>query len=155
VTWLANVTVNDTDIATALAVSNNTLYSHNFSIGTGEYNWSVTCYDDWDSSTSGEWTLYGTLVNWSTTNTSINITMNLTYEGYVEYTEEFFEDYSPYIIAIISFGFGFLVTRRIPQTMISGAVGLTVAFFLSSNPMFLAGAVLAILIGFVYKQGVG
>jgi hypothetical protein len=85
-----------------------------------------------------------------------NITIApINYTDFVAHVEGFYEDYGSLVLAILSFGFPWLLTRRIPVTLISGGIGMTVIFFLSGVPGFLAAALICILAGFAYKHVVG
>lgn len=96
-------------------------------------------------------------VSAATLNGTVNVSFNntFTYDEYVEHITNFYDDYSPYILSILAYGFAFIVTRRYPATLIAGGVGLIFVFFLSSNIIFLAGGILSLIMGFMYKQASG
>jgi hypothetical protein len=69
----------------------------------------------------------------------------------------FYFDYAQLIFPILCFGFAFVITKTIPQTMIAGGVGLACCYFLppTGNLIFVVGAAASIIIGLIYKQVVG
>lgn len=82
---------------------------------------------------------------------------NYTIDEMVDYFNDFGNDWGAYIFAILSFGFGFLWTRKYPQTMIAGGIGCLTSFFIFGmiHVPFLAGGIICLLIGLMLKQASG
>lgn len=87
-----------------------------------------------------------------------NVTVNITTPTWTDfdtYTTGFFSDWGPTALAILSYAFAWLFSRRIPQTLIMGGIGTFIAFLLTMNPVFIAASIFSMVLGLGYKQAVG
>lgn len=127
----------------------------------GTYNWTA-----WYESATGAWyiassnrTLYATAApNYTHYNVTINLTQNYTIAGFQDYMETFYEDWLPYALGILSFGFAFMVvrvTKNLSHAMIAASMGLLFSFMLTGNVLLLAAGMLILVIGFLLKYVIG
>jgi hypothetical protein len=133
----------------------------NASRAVGTYDWT-----SWYQSATGAWyiassnrTLYATAApNYTHYNITFNFTQNFTISGFQDYMEVFYEDWLPYILAIMSFGFAFMVvrvTKNLSHAMIAASMGLLFSFMLTGNALLLAAGLLILVIGFLLKYVIG
>lgn len=80
------------------------------------------------------------------------LSKNYTWVDFQTETEAFYDDWTPYIITIMTFALAFLTTKKYPETFLAGGVGLFTAFIMTSNVLFIFGAMFFFGIGFLYKQ---
>ena len=86
---------------------------------------------------------------------NVTFSQEFAFDNWMSTTNNFFSDYGAYIFAILSYAFAYLLTRRLPSTLIAGGIGCFFCYFILSNPIFIAISALSLICGFLYKQVVG
>jgi hypothetical protein len=145
-TYTGNIYVNGT-LANTLVATNDTIYNYSIVLSSGIYNLTAECINGGENDNETHRLGFFKTQNYSYTP---NITA-MSYNGMIAYTNSFLESYFSYAEALFIFGCSFLVTRNLQQTMFAGSAGLLGIFFLTSTPIFFAGSVLALAVGFVLK----
>lgn len=151
--WFVNGSYFNSQYGTSLSSSGSVNPSY---LASGA-NWS--CYiqaDDGVSTATPRWSQNVTVGRSYSSYFTGNISAaNFTTANFQAYFETFYTDWGPYIFAILSFGFSFMLTQRYSQTMIGGGIGLLFIFFFTGNYLMLAGAILSILLGYLMKYLTG
>jgi hypothetical protein len=88
-------------------------------------------------------------------NVTINITKNYTWGEFQTFSQQFFIDWTPIALAILSYAFAWLFSRKLPETLIMGGIGLFICFLLTFNFVFIACSVFSMVLGLAMKQAVG
>jgi len=86
---------------------------------------------------------------------NVSITGNYTIAKFQTSIQYFFIDWGGYILSMLCFAFAYAWSYKISQTLIAGGIGMVAIFFMFSNPVFFAGGLLSIVLGYVLKYVAG
>lgn len=79
----------------------------------------------------------------------------ITYEGFLAYSQLFYGSYLEYVLALFAYGIAYLISKNYQTTLLAGGVGLVLVFFITQNPIMIAGALISLLVAFVLKYAGG
>lgn len=128
---------------------NNTWNCTSIGIGSNVYNYTAQCTNPY--MTESNQTLHR-IGFYQIRSYSVNVsTPSYDYPAFEAYITSFMTDWWGYVAALVAFGMSYLVTRNLQSTALAGAIALLGIFFITLNPVFLAGTVLALLAALALK----